>query len=216
MAYNFTTFQAALSVETNIPQTNAGFIAIVPTIIDQAEGMIYREPGLEFLSTVGSNDAGFTTPDTQFFTLPVFFTTIDSVNRVDGNNRPPLTKISRPALERLYPMRISSGPTAVPVKWAPFTDQIIMLAPTPGGNTQMEITGKIRPANMSVSNPSPWLWTHLGDLAFAAAMVMMSGYMRNFGSQADDPKMATSWKMIYDDLLPGAKSEESRRKFEAA
>lgn len=218
--YDYTTFQAALSAEINIATTKASFIAILPTIIDQAEGMIYREPGLNFMSSVVTDDTGFTTPDTQSFTLPRHFTILQSINLVDGNTRPPLTKISREAMNYLYPSRIANSPSDVPSKWAPITETVaglpvVLLGPTPGGTSQLECIGTARPLNLSADNPTPWLWTYLGDLGFAAAMIFASGWMRNFGSQADDPKMSVSWKAVYDALLPGATSEETRRKYEA-
>jgi hypothetical protein len=212
VSYTYTTFVNALVAATNIESSNAGLIAYLPTIIDQAEGMIYREPTLNFISTTITDDTGFTTPGNQLFTLPVFFTDLQSVNVVDGNDRPPLTRITREALNFLFPSRVATSPGALPEKWAPLTDQQILLAPTPGGTTQLECIGTGRPPNMSAANPVTWLWTNLADLAFAAAMVFASGYMRNFGAQADDPKMATSWKGIYDALLPGASAEEIRRK----
>jgi hypothetical protein len=213
MSYTYTTFVAALSTETNIASTKDSFQAILPTIIDQAEGMIYREPGLNFLSSVVTDDTGFTTADQQQFTLPRHFTILQDINLVVGNDRHPLIKTSREVLNFIYPSRIATGADAIPAKWAPLTDDIVLLGPTPGGTTQLECIGTVRPANLSASNPTPWLWTYLGDFAFAAAMFVMSGYMRNFGSQADDPKMAQSWKMVYDALLPGAVAEETRRKF---
>jgi hypothetical protein len=105
--------------------------------------------------------------------------------------------------------------TTIPAAWAPLTDQVIIWGPSPAVVAQVECIGRARPANLSVSNTTPWLWAYLGDMAFAAAMVFASGYMRNFGSQADDPKMALSWETIYQALLPGAKSEEMQRKFSA-
>lgn len=218
--YTYTTFVAALSAETNIASTKDSFQAILPTIIDQAEGMIYREPTLDFLSTVVTDDTGFTTAGNQQFTLPRHFTVLQSINLVVGNTRTPLIPISREALNFLYPLRIATGGAAVPAKWAPLTETtaglpVVLLGPTPGGTTQLECIGTVRPANLSAANPTPWLWTYLGDLAFAAAMIVMSGYMRNFGSQADDPKMSVSWKGLYDALLPGAAAEEMRRKFTA-
>ncbi len=212
---NYSQFVAALVAETNIEATNAGLVAILPTIIDQAEGLIYREPGLHFLSSTVTDETGFTTAGNQRFTLPRVFTILEQVNVVTGNDRPPLEKISREWFQAIYSSRIAASVSDVPAKWAPLTDQIILLGPTPGGTTQLECIGTARPANLSAVNPAPWLWTYLGDLAFAAAMVFISGYMRNFGSQADDKAMALSWKGVYDALLPGATTEENRRKFEA-
>jgi hypothetical protein len=212
---NYTQFVAALIAETNIEAANTGFVAILPTIIDQAEGMIYREPTLDFLSSVVTDDTGFTTAGQQSFTLPRTFTILQQVNLVVGNDRPPLGKLSREALQFIWTSRIASGVSAVPVNWAPLTDNIVVLGPTPGSTLQLECIGTARPANLAAANPTAWLWTNLADLAFAAAMYFISGYMRNFGSQADDPKMALSWKNTYDGLLPGASSDEMKRKFEA-
>lgn len=212
MSYNYSTFVAALVAETNIEAANAGLVAILPTLIDQTEGKIYREPSLNFLSTVVTDDTGFTTAGQQLFTLPRPFTVLEDVNLVQGNERIPLEKTSRQWLQAIYPLRIANSPTDMPTMWAPITDQVIRLGPTPGGTTQLECTGVARPANLSADNPVTWLWTNLGDLAFAAAMVFASGYMRNFGSQADDKAMALSWAGVYADLLPGAASEEMRRK----
>lgn len=217
---NYTELVTALSVETDIPQTNTGFIAVLPTIIDQAEGMVYREPELDFLSSVVTDDTGFTTPGSQQFTLPRHFTVLQQVNLVNGNDRPPLVKMSREILQALYPSRIASSGMALPSKWAPLTETVaglpvILLGPTPGSALPLECIGTARPANISAANPTTWLWTYLSDFAFAAAMYFMAGYTRNFGSQADDPKLAMSWKMTYDALKPGAAAEETRRKFQA-
>lgn len=221
MAYTYTTFVDALVAESNIPITNAGLVAALPTIIDQAEGMIYREPTLNFLSTEVVDDTGFATPNNQQFTLPRHFTVLDQVNLVQGNDRIPLQKTTREWLQAVFTRRIANSPSDVPGMWAPLTETIaglpvILLGPTPGGAPQLECIGTARPANLSASNPNTWLWTYLGDLAFAAAMVFTSAYMRNFGAQADNPQMALSWKAVYDGLMPGASSEEMRRKREAS
>ena len=208
-------FVAALVAETNIEATNAGLVAILPTIIDQTEGLIYREPTLNFLSSEVTDDTGFCTPGQQLFVLPRHFTVLEQVNLVQGNERPPLRKVGREWLQAVYPRRIANSPSDVPNMWAPMTDASILLGRTPGSAWQMECIGTARPANLAADNPTTWVWTYLGDLCFAAAMTFASGYMRNFGSQADDPKMGISWKGVYDGLLPGASSEEMRRKFEA-
>jgi len=215
MSYTYTTLVAALVAETNIESTNAGFVAILPTIIDQAEGLIYREPSLYFLSTEGNDDTGFTTPNSQLFTLPRRFSVLEDVLLVQGNDRIPLRKTSREFLQAAFTRRIALEMTDTPTWWAPYDEARVMLAQTPGGTFQIDCVGTTRPANISAINPTTWLWTNLADLGFAAAMVFASGYMRNFGSQADDKAMAVSWKGIYDALLPGASTEEMRRRHEA-
>jgi|SRR5262245_11988345 len=215
MSYNYPSFITAFVAAVNIPISNAALAAYMPSIIDSAEGMIYREPKLDFLSSTVTDDTGFTTNSSRNFTLPRSFTILESVNLVDGNDRPPLVKISREAMDSLFTQRTAAPPGQLPLKWAPFDDEVILLGPIPGGIFQLECTGKARPANLSADNPTTWLWSNLGDFAFAAAMYFAAGYMRNFGAQADDPKMAVSWRDTYDKLLQGAEIEEIRRKYEA-
>ena len=171
MSYTYTTLVAALVAETNIEAANAGFVAILPTIIDQAEGLIYREPSLYFLSTEGSDDTGFTTPDSQYFTLPRRFTVLEDVLLVQGNDRIPLRKTSREFFQAMFPRRISLALSDVPSYWAPYDEARVVLGQTPGGTFQIECVGTTRPANISEANPTTWLWTYLADLAFAAAMI---------------------------------------------
>lgn len=212
MGFTFDSLVDALVSETNIPEASwpAGMIA---TVIMQAEGMIYRD--LSFLSTMVSDATGSASANQRQFTLPRHFTVLHSVNRVDGNDRVPLTKVSRQAIDMLHPSTVSGAVSDIPVKWAPLTDQIILLGPVAGATTQLVCVGEVLPETLSASNPETWLSEWLGDLLLAAAMVHASGYMRNFGAQADNPQMAVSWKGVYDALLPAARSDEMRRKYTA-
>ena len=47
----------------------------------------------------------------------------------------------------------------------------------------------------------------------AAMMIFMSGYMRDFGSQADNPQQANSWESQYNNLFKSANLLELRKKF---
>jgi len=211
--YTYTSFKAALAVEAKADPNGSAFNAILPTVIDQAEGLIYRTPGLEFLATIQTDSTGTTTPNSREFVLPRVFAVLQSVNRVAGNDRPPLTKISREAMDALYPRAVAVDVAAMPTKWAPLTDQTILLGPCPGGAVQLVCVGEVTPAPLSSGNPTTWLSTYLGDLFFAAAMIFMTGYQGNFGAQADNPQMAVSWKAIFETLLPGALGQEMRRKY---
>lgn len=213
---NYTQFVDSLSIESGVRQDNAALVANRDTIILQAENMIYREPGLEyFISSAVSDSTGFTTPNVQQFQLPQFFIELKDVYLINGNDRPSLTMISRTAMNYFYSNRVAAAMSDVPTKWAPFTDQIILLGPTPGNTYGLECVGRVRPQPLSGAY-TPWLWANLGDLAFAAAMYFMCAQMKNFGAQADDPKMAVSWKDTYDKLLPGAVADETRRRYGGA
>lgn len=214
MSYTYDSFVEALSVESKIPADDASLVAILPTVIMAAEGRIYRDLGL--LATIVSDATGSVTADSRQFVLPRHFVVLHSVNRVDGNERPPLVKVSREALDMLYPSTVSTDINDVPLKWAPLTDQVILVGPVPGATTQLVCIGEAFPAPLAADNDETWLSLWLPDLLLASAMIALTGYMRQYGAQADDPQMATSWKGIYESLLPAAQSQETRRKYEAA
>lgn len=214
MSYTYDSFVEALSVESKIPTDDASLVAILPTVIMAAEGRIYRD--LSLLATYVSDATGSVGADTRQFTLPRHFVVLHSVNRVSGNNRLPMVKVSREALDTLYPATVSTDVSDVPLKWAPLTDQIILVGPVAGATTQLVCIGEAFPAPLTADNDETWLSLWLPDLLLASAMIALTGYMRQYGAQADDPQMATSWRGIYESLLPAAKSEETRRKYAAA
>ena len=97
--------------------------------------------------------------------------------------------------------------------WAMRDANTVVLAPTPDAAYTAEITGTYQPTPISSGNPTTYLSTTYPDLLLAACMVWLSGaLMRNFGSQADDPKMALSWEAEYQKLVTNALEEETRRR----
>jgi hypothetical protein len=43
-------------------------------------------------------------------------------------------------------------------------------------------------------------------------MISVSGFQRDDGAQADDPKLAISWESVYQELKGSAMEEEQRRR----
>lgn len=219
MSYTYSTFVTYLSTETVIPQADPNFMAIVPLCIDYAEQRIYREMNL--LNTVVRDSSMQLTANNRTFNLPSSlgrFVAVDGINVItpfpttnpDSGTRNQLTLSSRDAVDEVWP---SSAGAAVPSLYAMVTDVQVLVGPAPDQAYTAEVIGTIRPAPLSVTNVSTYLTLYLPDLFFAAAMVFMSGYMRNFGSQADDPKMAQSWQQQYDLLFTSANEEEQRKRF---
>ena len=125
-----------------------------------------------------------------------------------------LTIQSRSFLNAVY----GSGPTqggstGVPQYFAMATDQEILVGPYPDKSYNVELIATVRPTPLSEANPNNWIATYLPDLFLAASMIQMSGYMKNFGSQADDQKMAVSWSDQYVTLRDSAATEDSMRKY---
>jgi hypothetical protein len=220
MSYTYSSFVEALEAYTNIAasgaEANAAFVAALPTIIDQAEQRIYTD--LQLLATVVRNTSGQTVSGTRNFTLPIpagtlGFNVVQSINILNGDARTQVVKVARELMDALWPSDAGDG--TIPNKWAPINNTTLLFGPAPTTNFNVEIYGTVTPAALSDSNPITYVSTQLSGLFWVAAMVAASAYMRNFGAQADDPKMAMSWEAQYAALLPTYKTEEQMRKFQS-
>ncbi|MCV9940905.1 hypothetical protein OIU35_31530 [Boseaceae bacterium BT-24-1] len=215
MGYTYDTYRAALAVEMVTSVDDVNFVAILPTIIDYAEQRIYRE--LDLLSTVTSDGSGALSIGSRDFTFPQHFVTSQQVNVITpaatapaSGTRNPLTPVTKEYLDNVWP---SAAGAALPTVFAMITDQTIIVGPWPDAAYRVEVVGTIRPAALSESNTNTFLTDYLPDLFLAASMVSASGYMRNWGSQADDPKMAVSWESQYGALKASADVENMRSKY---
>lgn len=221
MALNYTTFLSSLANLMVTSTTDPNFVAMAPNAIDEAEGRIYRD--MDFLATVVRDSTAALTLNNRNFALPTdvgVFLVVNSINAITPagtgaatGKRSPLVRASLETLDFLWPA--STANTGTPQQYALLDNANIVVGPSPDGAYVLEVIGTQRPAALSAINPTTYLSTYLPDLLLAAAMIFASGFMRNFGSQSDDPKMAMSWQADYASLLATAKSEEARRKSEA-
>lgn len=218
MSLTYSQWVAELANLCVIDATDADFLSNLPSCIDYAEQRLYRE--LDLLSTV-TRDTGTLTVGTRNFTLPQTngrFVVVNGINVItpstttnpDSGTRNQLVPVSRDFLDVAWP---SATGTGVPAQFAMITDQIVIVGPSPDATYTAEVIGTIRPTPLSSSNTTTYLTLYLPDLFVAASMIFMSGYMRNFGSQADDPKMAMSWESQYELLFKSANVEEQRKRF---
>lgn len=236
MSYTYASFQTALAQEMVVPLgvTDPNFVAILPTIIDYAEQRCYRELDLLYAETsqwfpmianiriqnFSAAKAVAATPSPAQQILIV-----ERVSVQPATATPP-TPSGEPALPAtvdyidavysgLFP---NPGPLGRPVNFAPFNDQNLIFGPTPDQAYFFVIDGKCRPVPLYSAPPKDgtqvtFLTSVLPDLFLAAAMVSASGYRKNFGAQADDPRMAVSWESQFQTLLGSAKTEEVRKRF---
>ena len=216
--YAYATWVAAIANETVIDPADTNFLAQIPSSIDYGEQRLYRD--LDLLNTV-SRDTGTLSAGIRTFTLPSnngrfvvtngfnVITPVGTTNP-DSGTRNQLVPCSRDVLDILWP---SSTGVGVPSLYAMITDQQIIVGPAPDTAYTIECIGTIRPTPLSASNTTTYLTLYLPDLWFAVTMIFWAGYMRNFGSQADDPKMAVSWSSQYDQLLASANIEEQRKRY---
>ncbi len=204
-------------------ESNAEFTQILPSIIADAEQRIYRE--LDLLTTVTRDTSSHLNSSNRNFTLPSSigtFVVTQEINvlspagtTVSNGTRNSLTPVSLAWLDYAWPSNSPPASNTVPVYFAMVTDQQIAVGPAPGQDFNVEVVGTIRPAPLSSTNTSTYLSQYLPDLFVSASMVFASAFMRNFGSQADDPKMATSWESHYQDELKSAMTEEYRKKWQS-
>lgn len=102
--------------------------------------------------------------------------------------------------------------TGVPKYFATTDETSILICPPPAVPTRLDMEYTFRPAGLSPSNPETWLSLRYPDLLFFAVMVLVTGYQKNFGQQAEDPRMSASWAGLYDQALAVARNEAATGK----
>lgn len=214
MAYNYSSFIAALSNETGIPVTDANFIVELPQIIDSAEQRIYRELDLVSTSVTATGTAA---SNNRIFAIPQDYghiIVVDAINVIDaGSVRHPVTPATREVIDFCFPSDLAPSTPSYPSVFSRIDDTNVLWGPAPDQNYTVELVGTIRPTPLSNTNTTTFLTSYLSDLFFAAAMVVVTGYMRNWSAQADDPRMGLSWEQQYQQRLASAKTEELRKSY---
>jgi hypothetical protein len=196
------------------------FQTMVKGMIPYAEDRIYRE--LDLLNTTVVNSANSFTAGSRSFTLPTngangIFYTVTGINVItpagvapDSGTRNQMAAVSMDYLNAVWNSATGAG---VPQEFAMVNQFTIMVGPWPNANYNVEITGTIQPEPLSDTNTTTFLTQYLPDLFVAASMVFASGYMRDFGSQSDNPQQAQSWESTYQTLLKSAMMLELRKKW---
>ena len=219
MSYlNYSTYVNTLATLTIISSNDVNFQNILPSCINYAEQRILRELDLlnakiTDIATVSSNNRLLTYPSNIGT-----FLVVDQINMFTpaGSSattgiRVPLQVVSREYISTVYPSDATSIGT--PSVFAIRDDNMAIIGPVPDQTYYFELVGTQRIVPLSVSNSTTFLTSVAPDLFIAASMVYMTGYMKNWGAQGDDPKMAISWENQYQMLLKSANEEEMRKKF---
>lgn len=218
MSLNYTTFVSQYSNLLVIGSTDPNFTIMLPGAIDYAEQRIYRE--LDLVNTTVIDTTTTFSSGNRFLTLPSTWVVIEEVNTFSSagttssnGSRNPLIETSREFINYAYPS--NSTATGIPAYWNLLSQTQIIVGPTPDASYSVEIIGTQRPVPLSAANSSTFLTAYLPDLFMAAAMVYGAGWMRDFGSQSDNPQMSQSWENQYNLLFKSATTEEMRKKWQA-
>lgn len=224
MSLTYASYVATLANLAVEDQTDPNFVQILPSVISYAENRIYRDADL--LSTVVRNSSGSILSNTRSFTLPVPsqgpFNVVRQINifypagstSADGQ-RIPLTPVSTEVMDMLWPSTSAQSSASIPMYFCMETPETGVFGPPPGQNYAFEVLGTITPETLSASNTETYLTEFLPDLFLAASMVFVSGWQKNFGSQADNPAQAVSWEGQYKTLFQGVDLVDARQKFSA-
>lgn len=217
MGYTYNTFVTELALLAQFPATDPNFLANLPTCLDYAQNRINRE--LNLLNTVSTNSSIVTTAGSRIVSLAAINANVlENVNIItpvgssspDAGSRNPLVIQNKSWLDWTYGSNVVTG---VPEYFSMLDNQTILLGPWPDKGYMVEVIGTYWPIGLTPSNQTTWISTYIPDLLMAAAMIQASGFKMNFGSQADDPKMAISWEDQYTKLRDSAGVEDARRKF---
>lgn len=214
---NYDQWVSAVSNLTVIPATDTDFLAILPDCIDYVEQRTYRE--LDLLNTVVRDSSQAFSPNSRNFTLPTSVgipLVTNGINVItpagtaaDSGTRNPLTPVSRDYLDLAWP---SSTGATLPTSYAMLTQGTILVGPWPDAAYTVEWVGTQRPIPLSSTNPTTLLSLYFPDILIAGSMIFLSGYQKNFGGQADDPKMAVSYETQFTTLMASAAAEEFRKR----
>lgn len=205
-----------------------GFVANLPTAIAYAEERITRE--LDLMAANITDATELTTANSRIFNLPTTYGTfliLFDVNVITpasvpaaSGTRTPLVPASQAVLDTLYGSSTGAG---VPQYYCWVTQNTttvdqpqLILAPWPDDTYRMEIVGRVQPGALSASNTTTWLSINLPALYIAAGMIQISGFMRNYGAQADDVRQAMSWEQQYVTLRDSAVTYQARARFGGA
>ena len=214
MALNYPTFVTQLATLTAESTSDPNFVStLLPGSIDYAEQRLYRE--LDIVATRIS-DTGTLIPNNGILTYPTnvgYFIVIEAITVSSSIPTGPPTTLqvcSVPYIQNVYPNTVGK-----PEFFAPLTDTTCLLGPAPDEAYNFSVLGTQHGPILSAANSSTWFTQHIPDLFMAAAMIYASGYMKNFGSQADNAQQAQSWQGQYDKLFASANTEELRKKYNA-
>lgn len=218
------TILAEASVAPGYSLTDApDFANSLPNVIAYAEGRIYRE--CTFLATrTQNNSLNFTagsrsldlTTITPTLVVPEGLAMITPVSTAPvAGTRQPFDNCSLDVMDIFWPQEsITVDPSTIQSgrMWAMKDDHTIVVGPTPDKNYTAEVTGLFQPVPLSAANTSTYISTVYPDLLIAASMIFVSGLLRDFGAQTEDPRMSESWESQYGKLVLSTVLEEQRRR----
>lgn len=217
MSLTYSTYKTALETLAAEQSSDTNWTTILPRVIEYAEARCYRD--LDILGLVTRDATTNLSANDRDFSLPTpsggTWDTVTEINLIISSTRTPLTKVSLPAMNMMWPSESAPTTTSVPSYYCHVTDTTIVVGPPLGasaGTATVEVIGTITPTALSDSNTTTYLSANYPDLLIAASMIFISGYQKNYGAQMDNPQQAQSWESQYKMLLESAQREEKSKR----
>lgn len=182
------------------------FNTILPTVIQQAELMCYRD--LDPVYARKYDQALTVTGGTATVTLPADCWILRKVTLLSGTTRSEVTPRQKSYLDEYWP---DQSVTGTPKHYATPIEGTILVAPTPANGAVLKCDYTYRPA-VATSGGTDWLLTNYSDLMFYAAALWIAGYTKAYSGEA--PKDPGYWSTMYQSQLAKARVEEARKKGE--
>lgn len=204
---------------------NEDFLNSLPMFSQYAEARMYKE--LIFLATRTTEESAQFVAGNAYFPLALLqnpiivvegFAAITPVgSSSETGTRWEFDPVSLDMVDMCFPTSsITSAPTdaATAIRyWAMYDNQTIKYGPTMDAAYTGSVTGIFSPTPLSeAENPDTYLTLNWMPQFIACSMISVTGWMRNYGAQSDDPKMSLSWQEQYTTLRDSMMLEEQRRK----
>ncbi len=221
--FTLASYQAALVTQIPSNVSDANFTTIIPAALDYAELSIQRDldlfasNGLQLLGTIATGTPTLTFPTNILILEQLYYTPAVGVGRI------PIVAVSDMALNMIYSTATPGPPKVwctVPMTQAndtsgTFTQQI-EVGPPPDQDYALTALGMSRLGSLSTNPNGTFISMNMPDLLWAASMIWLAGYNRNFGAMSDDPRQAVSWTAEYQRLMKSAQVEEARKRFQSS
>lgn len=208
---------------------NPDFQNSLPTFIAYAEGRIYKE--LVFLAnrtqdvsltfSAGSRSLDLSTISPAIMVVEGVAALTPVGSSLASGTQCNYESVSLDFIDMVWPQQsVTATPSSAAEAqqyWAMKTATTLVVGPTPDAAYTCLLTGIFQPTPLnSTTNTSTYLSNTYPELFLAASMISVTGYMRNYGAQADDPRQAMSWEDQYSKLRDAATAEEQRRRGQGA
>lgn len=204
---------------TDVPD----FANTLPNAITYAEGRIYRActflaqrvQNAAFSTVAGSREVDFSAASPLILVPEGVALITPTATLPAAGIRQAFDETSLDVIDLMWPQEsITLSPAAVQSgrMWALKDDHTLVLAPTPDAIYKAEITALVQPLALSATVTQTYLSKVYSDLLINAGMVYLSGFLRDYGAQSEDPRTGASWESQYKALESGVMSEEQRRR----